>query len=98
MTKIQKSFFLSLALGASLAIPATVLVMQQPGLAEKQEVAKGERAKHPRLDKALTELNDIVRYLEKAPDNFGGHKKMAIDSTKQAREHIKMALDHAGKN
>ncbi|MBT9548787.1 MAG: hypothetical protein IV090_25565 [Candidatus Sericytochromatia bacterium] len=98
MTKTQKSFFLSLALGASLAIPATVLVMQQPGHAEKQEVAKGERAKHPRLDKALKDLNETIAYLEKAPDNFGGHKKMAIDSCKQAKDHLKMALEHAGKN
>lgn len=98
MTKKQKTWLFSLVLGASLAVPATVLMVQQPGYAEKQESAKGARAKHPRLDKALVELNETIRYLENAPDKFGGHKKQAIESCKQAKEHIKMALEHADKN
>jgi len=58
---------------------------QNPGIAE-------ERAEHPRIAKAIRELEDAVRYMRNAPHDFGGHKAAAIEAAETAIRELKLAL------
>jgi hypothetical protein len=51
-----------------------------------------EAIEHPRISKAIAELDDAIAYMEAAPHNFGGHKAKAIASCKKARVELLKAL------
>ena len=51
-----------------------------------------EAVEHPRIAKAIHEMEDAVAYLEAAPHDFGGHKGAAIRDTKAAIEQLRLAL------
>lgn len=55
---------------------------------------KSEARSHPRIEKAIHQLEDAVDYMEKAPDNFGGHKADAIRDSKKAIESLRKALEY----
>ena len=59
--------------------------------------AKSEASKHPKIEKAIQELQSAVEYLEKAPDDFGGHKADAIADSKKAIQSLKLALQYRAK-
>jgi len=58
------------------------------------ETYKEEKAHHPRIAKAISELRETVKYLEAAPDDFGGHKAAAIASSNQAIKDLQEALQY----
>lgn len=58
--------------------------------AYKQHEAK----KHPRIEKAIDAMKDAVEYMDKAPDDFGGHKAAAIADTKAALKSLHQALGY----
>src|SRR4051812_1943915 len=45
------------------------------GLAAFSTPAAAQPGKHPRLDKAILDMEDALEYLRAAPKTFGGHKK-----------------------
>jgi hypothetical protein len=53
---------------------------------------QSERAAHPRLVEAIRMLQDGLRELEAAPDDFGGNKAAAIADTRRAIHSLKRAL------
>lgn len=53
---------------------------------------KTETAQHPRLAKAIRELEDAIKYLEAAPHNFGGHKAKGIADSKAAIAELRQAM------
>jgi hypothetical protein len=57
-----------------------------------QQNPKTEASEHPRIEKAIRELEDAVAYMEKAPHDFGGHKADAIADSKKAIKSLKEAL------
>jgi len=57
---------------------------------EKQNEAK----KHPRIEKAIDQMQDAIEYMNKAPDDFGGHKAVAIADTRAAIKSLKEALGY----
>ena len=59
--------------------------------------AKTEAGEHPRLKKAITEMEDAIDYLEKAPHDFGGHRAAALEDTKKAVKSLKLALEYRAK-
>ena len=59
-----------------------------------QHNAKNEEMHHPRIEKAIHELEDAVDYLEKAPHDFGGYKAQAIKDSKQAIQSLKLAMKY----
>ncbi len=59
-----------------------------------QQNVKSEETKHPRIEKAIHELEDAVDYLEKAPTDFGGYKEQAIKDSKKAIESLKLAMKY----
>ena len=58
---------------------------------------RSESQKHPRLQKAIDDLEDAIDYLHKAPDTFGGHKADAIKDCKQAVIALRKSLQFAAK-
>lgn len=62
-----------------------------------QQNMKSEAAEHPRIEKAIHELQEAVNYMEKAPHDFGGYKAQAIQDSKKAIESLKMALKYRAK-
>jgi hypothetical protein len=71
--------------GLVLGLGSLALLSTAPSKARAAE----EPVRHP-LHKALEELREAKRELEKAPHDFGGHKKEALEATEHAIKH----LDH----
>ncbi|HXO21679.1 MAG TPA: hypothetical protein VOA87_17340 [Thermoanaerobaculia bacterium] len=51
-----------------------------------------ERAGHPRIARAIHQLEDAIAYMEHAPHDFGGHKAEAIAASRAAVVQLKLAL------
>jgi hypothetical protein len=81
-----KRTFLGLAavalMSAPLAIPASAETVAQ------------EAAEHPRIAKAIAEIEDAIKYMEAAPHDFGGHKAKAIADSRAAVTQLRLALKY----
>ena len=53
---------------------------------------QNERAMHPRISAAITELQEAIKYMEAAPHDFGGHKAAAIRASHDAVAQLRLAL------
>jgi hypothetical protein len=62
-----------------------------------QQNAVTETAEHPRIAKAITQMEDAIAYMEAAPHDFGGHKAAAIADTKAAVKSLKLAMAYRAK-
>jgi hypothetical protein len=62
-----------------------------------QQNMKSEAGEHPRIAKAIHEMEDAMDYMEKAPHDFGGHKAAAMADTKKAIGSLKLALAYRAK-
>lgn len=62
------------------------------GSARAQQNMKTERGEHPRIARAIRQLEDAIQYMEAAPHDFGGHKAAAIQSSRQAVVDLRQAL------
>ena len=60
-------------------------------LSAKGPIAR-EKAAHPRIARAIHQLEDAVAYMEAAPHDFGGHKADAIAASRNAIVQLKLAL------
>jgi hypothetical protein len=81
---------------SALALSAGLAVLFTPSFASA-ESAREEAAEHPRIAKAIAEMEEAIRYLEAAPHNFGGHKEAAIRDTRKAIEQLRKALHYRAK-
>ena len=59
-----------------------------------QETFKEEMREHPRIVKAILELQEAIAYMEKAPHDFGGHKAKAIADSRMAILQLKEAIKY----
>jgi hypothetical protein len=86
MNSLKKTMAAGVLLGMGLCA--------QPMLASAapQLSIQSERAAHPRLVEAIRLLQDGLRELEAAPDDFGGNKAAAIADTRKAIHSLKRAL------
>jgi len=55
---------------------------------------QGEAKKHPNIEQAIDALKGAVDYMDKAPDDFGGHKAEAIRDSKAALKSLHAALGY----
>jgi hypothetical protein len=76
------------------AVLMTLAIVGQPTVAtaQSQWTVQSEEAAHPRLVKAIHELKEALRDMERAPDDFGGNKEVAIRDTRVAIHSLKKAL------
>jgi hypothetical protein len=84
-------FFISTSAAAVLM---TLAVAGGPttAVAAPQLTIQSEEAAHPRLVHAIHNLQDVLKELEAAPDDFGGNKAQAIKDTHQAIHSVRKAL------
>ncbi|MGD0236538.1 MAG: hypothetical protein ABSC55_18610 [Syntrophorhabdales bacterium] len=80
-------FCLGMLTATAFVTPATA---QNPGIGE-------EKAEHPRIAKAIRDLEDAIRYMRNAPHDFGGHKQEAIEASENAIRELKLALAYRAK-
>jgi uncharacterized protein YneF (UPF0154 family) len=59
-----------------------------------QQNAKTELGEHPRIAAAVRELDEAIRYMERAPHDFGGHKAAAIADSRKALEQLRQAMKY----
>lgn len=78
----------------ALIVVLTVVFLSTTAFVAVQQNRRSEAARHPRIEKAIRELEDAVNYMENAPDTFGGFKAQAIADSKQAIKSLKRALDY----
>ncbi len=71
-----------LALAAGLLAPRRAEARQQPA------------GQFPRLQAAIAAIADAVDFLQKAPDDFGGHKAAAIQACHAAERQLRMAMGY----
>ena len=51
-----------------------------------------EEAKHPNITKSMHDLENAMKHLHEAPNDFGGHKAQAESDLKQAWISLRKAL------
>ncbi len=74
-----------------------LLAVLTPCVSFGKESIRSEANKHPRMQKAIDNIEDAIDYLQKAPDVFGGNKADAIKDCKQAAAALRRALQFAAK-
>jgi hypothetical protein len=57
-----------------------------------------EMEHHPRIAKAIHELEDAIAYLEAAPHDFGGHKAAAVRDSRTAIEQLRRAMAYRARD
>jgi len=75
----------------SLLLGALPLAAAMSGPA-RADTMREEAQEHPRIARAIHELEDAIHYLEEAPHDFGGHKAEAIEASRRAVQQLRMAL------
>lgn len=75
----------------ALALSTGFLVVAAMPAANAQNM-RTEAAAHPRIVRAIQNLEDAVAYLEAAPDVFGGHKGAAIQASRAAIAELRASL------
>ncbi|MBV8939589.1 MAG: hypothetical protein JO089_07090 [Alphaproteobacteria bacterium] len=84
----------SAAVIAALMGAATVS-LATPVLAQVQApqlTLRSEEAAHPQIVRAIHEMSEALREMERAPHDFGGNKAKAIADTRQAIHSLRKAL------
>ena len=78
-----------------LPVIATLATLAFTGVAPQIAAAQNvrtEAAAHPRIAAAIREMEDAIRYMEAAPNDFGGHKAAAIGATRAAIAELRASL------
>ena len=82
-----------LTAGALTGVTALAFGMHSTAIAAAPEVTvQQEEAAHPQLVKAIYAMEQAVKELQAAPDDFGGNKTTAIQHTQAAIHSLKKAL------
>jgi hypothetical protein len=57
------------------------------------QTVRSELRDHPRILQAIRDIEDAIAYMEAAPNNFGGHKAVAIDAAREAVRQLRAAAE-----
>jgi len=79
--------------GTALALSAICLTA--PARADDM---RDEMKEHPRIVKAIHELEKAIKYMEAAPHDFGGAKQEAIEQSRHAVESLRRALRYRARH
>jgi len=83
---------LSFAQGRGHLIDIAVIVGDRQPAAGEMRLMRAEEANHPNIAKAMHNIEKSMRYLDAAPDEFGGHKAEAQADLKRAWISLRKAL------
>jgi hypothetical protein len=73
-------------------IAIEVIIGSRPPAPREMQLMRQEEAAHPNIAKAMHDLEDGMRHLHEAPDEFGGHKAQAEADMHQALVSLRKAL------
>lgn len=73
---------------------ASIPFAMAAGLLVPRLAAAEQDQQFPRLQAAITAIQDAVDFLQKAPDNFGGHKAAAIEACNVAVRQLRAAMSY----
>jgi hypothetical protein len=73
-------------------ISIDVIIGNRPPAPNELQLMRAEEAKHPNIAKAMHDLEDGMKHLHEAPDDFGGHKGQAEADMHQALVSLRKAL------
>lgn len=76
----------------ALALSTGLLIASFIAPAANAQTIRSEAATHPRIVRAIENLEDAIAYLEAAPNNFGGHKAAAIQASRAAIGELRASL------
>jgi hypothetical protein len=78
--------------GAGVLLAIALGAQPMVASAAPQLTVQSERAAHPRMVEAIRHMEDALKYLEAAPDDFGGNKAKAMTDTRMAIHSLRKAL------
>jgi len=78
---------------ASRWLGALPLLMATGGLGAAKLVAQ-QPQQFPRIQAAITSIDDAIDFLDKAPNDFGGHKAAAIAACRAAVRQLQLAMNY----
>jgi hypothetical protein len=64
----------------------------RPPAPNEMQLMRSEELRHPNIAKAMHDMEDAMKHLHEAPDDFGGHKALAETDLKQAWISLRKAL------
>jgi hypothetical protein len=73
-------------------ISIDVIIGNRAPAAQELQLMSTEEARHPNITKAMHEMEEAMKRLHEAPDDFGGHKGQAEADLKQAWISLRKAL------
>jgi hypothetical protein len=76
----------------AIALSTGLLFVSLIAPAANAQTIGSEAAAHPRIVRAIENLQDAIAYLEAAPNNFGGHKAAAIQASRAAIAELRASL------
>jgi hypothetical protein len=69
-----------------------VIIGNRPPAPNEARLMRMEEDKHPNIAKSMHDIEDAMKHLHEAPDDFGGHKGQAESDLKQAWISLRKAL------
>jgi hypothetical protein len=93
-------FFLSFMMAFSVLLHAQqpmrinmdVIIGNRPPAPNEEKMMRAEESRHPNIAKSMHDIEDAMKHLHEAPDDFGGHKAQAEADLKQAWISLRKAL------
>jgi len=80
---------------AGRALAAIPLAMAAEMIGVSRAVGQAQPgAQFPRLQAAITAIEDAIDFMQKAPDTFGGHKAAAIEACQAAVRQLRAAMQY----
>ena len=73
-------------------ISLDVVLGNRPPAPNEVQLMRMEEEKHPNIAKSMHDIDDAMRRLHDAPDDFGGHKGQAEADLRQAWVSLRKAL------
>jgi hypothetical protein len=73
-------------------ISIEVIMGSRPPAPSELQLMQAEENKHPNIAKAMHDMENALKRLHDAPDDFGGHKGQAETDLKQALISLRKAL------
>jgi hypothetical protein len=86
------SVSLSYAQGPRSIINFDVIIGNRSPAPNEVRLMRGEESRHQNITKSMHDLEDAMKHLHEAPDDFGGHKAQAEADLKQAWISLRKAL------
>ncbi|MBS1667500.1 MAG: hypothetical protein JST58_08995 [Bacteroidetes bacterium] len=89
---IMASVSISFAQQGAMHINVDVIMGNRPPTPNEARLMHNEESLHPNITKAMHDLEDGMRHLHEAPNDFGGHKGQAETDMQQAWVSLRKAL------